>query len=169
MNRADLAGRIDVVEHRMDSMEHRLDASFAALSSQIVQSHRETRDEIAATLRGEMRAFGEALRGEMRAMGESLRGEIGTTAEGLRGEMRAMGDALRGEMGSLGEDLRGEMREMGGALHQEMHTLNGGTNHRIDKLEAAMVQGFAEERRFTLILHEEVLSRITLIGEGRPG
>jgi hypothetical protein len=50
MNRADLAGRIDVVEHRMDSIEQRLDASFAALSAQVVQSHRETRDESAVTL-----------------------------------------------------------------------------------------------------------------------
>jgi hypothetical protein len=52
---------------------------------------------------------------------------------------------------------------MGGALHQEMHSLHGSTNHRIDKLEAAVV----ESRRFMLILHEEVLSRIALIGAGR--
>jgi len=41
MRRADLAERIDTVEHRMDSMEQRLDASFNALSTQILQSRRE--------------------------------------------------------------------------------------------------------------------------------
>ena len=54
MSRADLAGRISTVEHRMDSIEQRLDASFSALSTQIVQSNRETRDTILATLRSEM-------------------------------------------------------------------------------------------------------------------
>jgi len=133
MNRAALAGRIDAVEHRMDSIEHRLDASFAALSTQIVQSHRETRDEINATLRT------------------------------LRGEMRAMGEALGGEAQETSATLRGEMRAMGGDLHDEMHALHGLTNGRFDTLEAAV----AESRRFVLILHEEVLSRIALIGEGR--
>ena len=68
MSRADLAGRIAAVEHRMDSIEHRLDTSFAALSTQIVQSHRETRDEVTATLRGEMRAMGDDLHEEMYAL-----------------------------------------------------------------------------------------------------
>jgi hypothetical protein len=130
MNRADLAGRIDAVEHRMDSIEHRLDTSFAALSTQIVQSHRETRDEVSATLRGEMRAMGEELRGEMRA---------------------------------IGEELRGETQAMGEDLHEEMYALHALANDRFDKLEVAV----AESRRHTLILHEEVLSRIALLGEGR--
>jgi hypothetical protein len=129
MNRAALVERFDAVEHRMDSIEHRLDVSFAALSTQSVQSHRETRDEITATLRGEMGALGEALRAEAQ--------ETSAT-------------------------LRGEMRMMGGDLHDEMYALHGLTNDRFDKLEAAV----AETRRFMLILHEEVLSRIALIGEG---
>jgi hypothetical protein len=66
-------------------------------------------------------------------------------------------------MGAMAEDLRGEMHEMGGALHQEMHRLDGSTNHRFDRVEAVV----AETRRFMLVLHEEVLSRIALIGEDR--
>jgi len=141
MSRADLAGRIAAVEHRMDSIEHRLDTSFAALSTQIVQSHRETRDEVTATLRGEMRAMGEELRGEMREMGEEL----------------------RGEMREMGEELRGEMRAMGDDLHEEMYALHALANDRFDTLEVAV----AESRRHMLILHAEVLSRIGLLGEGR--
>ena len=119
MNRAGLAGRIDAVEHRMDSIEHRLDASFAALTAQIVQSNRETRDEIIATLRGEMRA--------------------------------------------MGESLSARMRES----HDEMYALHALTSHRIDKIETAMSEGFAESRRHMLVLHEEVLSRFALLDEGR--
>ena len=152
MNRADLAGRIDVVEHRMDSIEHRLDASFAALSAQIVQSHRETRDEITATLRGEMRAFGEVLRGETQESSAALRGEMGRLADGLRGEMREMGSELGGKI----QDTYDEMCAL--------HTL---TNARFEKVEAAMAEGLDESRRFMLILHEEVLSRFALLDEGR--
>jgi hypothetical protein len=77
----------------MDSMEQRLDASFNALSTQILQSRRESHDELLA----------------------------------MRAEMKAQGTALRGEI-----------RE-----------------------------GDEETRRFMLILHEDTLSKIALIGEGR--
>jgi len=68
MNRSDLAGRIVTVEHRMDSIERRWDASFAAFTTQILQSNRETREEILATLRGEMEALGASLRDEMHTL-----------------------------------------------------------------------------------------------------
>ena len=90
MNRSDLAGRIVTVEHRMDSIERRWDASFAAFTTQILQSNRETRQEILATLRGEMQTLGANLRGEMQTLG----GE-------LRGEMEALGASLRDEMHTL--------------------------------------------------------------------
>ena len=112
MNSADLAERIDRVEHRMDSVEQRLDSSYAALSTQILQSNSETRDAILAT--------------------------------------------LRTEMGAMGADLRAEMGAMQAA-----------TTSRFDTLETALADGLAETRRFMLILHEDVLSRIALLGEGR--
>jgi hypothetical protein len=90
MRRADLAERIDTVEHRMDSIEQRLDASYALLSTQILQSRRENDD-----------------------------------------------------------------------AHLAMHA-------RFETLEAALAEGLGETRRFMRVLHEEVLSRIALIGEGRP-
>ena len=93
MRSADLAERIDTVEHRMDSMERRLDASFNALSTQILQSRRE--NEVAHL-------------------------------------------AMRADMNAMGTDLRGEIRE-----------------------------GDKETRRFMMILHEDTLSKIALIGEGR--
>ena len=141
MSRADLAGRISTVEHRMDSIEQRLDASFAALSTQILQSNRETRDTILATLRSEMAAMGVGLRGDMEALGGTLRSEI----SGLRGDMEALG----------------------GSLREEMYALHGLTVLRFEKFETALVDGLDETRRFMRILHEDTLSRIALLGEGR--
>lgn len=92
-----LAGRIDRVERRMDSVEERFDASFPALSAQIVQSNRETRDEILANMRA----------GFADQSGE-LRGTVAALRDGLRGETTAMGEGLRAEMAGMREDLRGE-------------------------------------------------------------
>jgi len=146
MNRSDLAGRIVTVEHRMDSIERRWDASFAAFTTQILQSNRETREEILATLRGEMEVSGGTLRGEMEVLGENLRGEMQT----------------------LGANLRGEMQTLGASLRDEMHTLHGITVRRFEKLETALAEGDDETRRFMKILHEDTLSRIALLGEGWP-
>jgi hypothetical protein len=52
-------------------------------------------------------------------------------------------------------------------LSRETLALLEDTNHRFDKLEAAMAQGFAEERRLMLVLHEEVMSALALLDEGR--
>ena len=93
MRRADLAERIDAVEHRMDSIEQRLDASYASLSTQILQSRRENNDALLA--------------------------------------MRAV------------------------------------TLARFEKLETALADGLDETRRFMRVLCEDILSRITLLGEGR--
>lgn len=168
MNRSDLAGRIVTVEHRMDSIERRWDASFAAFTTQILQSNRETREEILATLRGEMEVSGGTLRGEMEVLGENLRGEMQTLGANLRGEMQTLGGELRGEMQTLGGELRGEMQTLGASLRDEMHTLHGITVRRFEKLETALAEGDDETRRFMKILHEDTLSRIALLGEGWP-
>ena len=53
------------------------------------------------------------------------------------------------------------------ALSRETLALLEDINRRFDKLEAAMVEGFAETRRLMLVLHEEVMSQLALLGEGR--
>ena len=97
MTYADLAGRIDTVERRMDSIELRWDASFAELSAQILQSNRETREAILATLRGEVAGEFSTMRthfetaladglGEtrryMKVLYEDILGRIALVAEG---------------------------------------------------------------------------------------
>jgi mono/diheme cytochrome c family protein len=179
MSRADLAGRIDTVEHRMDSIEHRLDASFAAFSTQILQSNRETRDAILATLRSEMEtmggtlrdeiaAMGSSLRSEMETMGGTLRDEIAAMGSSLRSEMETMGGTLRDEIAAMGSSLRSEMETMGGTLRDEMYALHGITVCRFERLETALADGLGETRRFMKVLHEDTLSRIALLAEGRP-
>ena len=70
MRTADLARRVEVAERRMGTMEERLDASYSALSTQILQSRRETKEALLSTR-------------------DELRGEIGATRDELRGEMQA--------------------------------------------------------------------------------
>ena len=55
MRTADLARRVETVEHQMATIEERLDASYSALSTQILQSRRESKDALLAT-RDEMQA-----------------------------------------------------------------------------------------------------------------
>ena len=121
MGSADLAGRIDTVEHRMDSMELRWDESFAVLRTQILQSDCETREAILATLRGE-----------------------------VAGEFSAMRTEVAGEFSAMRTEVAGEFSM------QRAH------------FETALANGQDETRRYMKVLYEDILSRIALLGEGRP-
>ena len=136
----------------MDSMEQRLDASFNALSTQILQSRRENDDaHLAMHARFEKIETAIAdLRDEMKAQGTDLRAEMKAQGTDLRAEMKAQGADLRDEMKAQGADLRAEMKAQGAGLR------------------GAIREGDEETRRFMLILHEDTLSKIALIGEGRP-
>ena len=76
--------------------------------------------------------------------------KIETAIADLRDEMKAQGTDLRAEMKAQGTDLRAEMKAQGAGLR------------------GAIREGDEETRRFMLILHEDTLSKIALIGEGRP-
>jgi hypothetical protein len=134
------------------SVEERLDASFVAFSTQILQSDHETRDAILGIVRSESSHLEGALRGEMTGMATALRGEMTGMVTALRGEMTGMATALRGEITGLRE---------------EMYTLHGIAMRRIDRLEKTVADGMEETRRFMRVLHEETLSRIALLAEGR--
>lgn len=132
-----LARRIVEVESRMDTMAARLETSFAALTSQIVQSHRETREAITAIVETQV-----GLRAEIASLADTLRGEMAAMAQTLRGEMAAgderLGRELRGEMGVLANTLRGEMAAMHDGLHEEMHALHRITTNQIARLEISV-------------------------------
>ena len=81
MRTADVARRVETVEHQMATIEERLDASYSALSTQILQSRREGKEALLATR--------DELRGEIAATRDELRGEIAATRSELRGEMQA--------------------------------------------------------------------------------
>ncbi|MEQ1910259.1 MAG: hypothetical protein ABMA15_15640, partial [Vicinamibacterales bacterium] len=78
-----------------------------------------------------------------------------------RGEMTEMRDELRGEMTEMRGELRGEMTEMREELRDEMAAMH-------TELAGAIL--LCERRVVTemRVLHEAVLERIVLIGEGRP-
>jgi len=132
MGSADLAGRIDTVEHRMDSMELRWDESFAVLRTQILQSDCETREAILATLRGEVAGEFSAMRTEVAEKFSAMRTEVA-------GEFSAMRTEVAGEFSM-----------------QRAH------------FETALANGQDETRRYMKVLYEDILSRIALLGEGRP-
>ena len=106
MRYADLAERIDTVEHRMNSMEQRLDASFNALTTQILQSRRETGDAILA-LRGEVKSLGTDLRTAIRegdeALGADLRIAIKEGDEESRHHMRILYEDVLSRFKLIGE------------------------------------------------------------------
>ena len=134
MRRADLAERIDTVEHRMGSIEQRLDASYASLSTQILQSRRENDDAHLA-----------------------MRTEF---SEGM--------STLRGEFTAMRADVAGEFKAVRTEVAEQFAATQAVTLSRFEKLETALADGLKETRRFMMILHEDLLSRIALIGEGRP-
>jgi signal transduction histidine kinase len=79
----------------------------------------------------------------------------------FRTETRGELSALRLEVGTLGQDLRHEIavvRETLHALRQDMHDMR-------DELRQEIRAGDEDTRRYMRVLHEEVLSRIALLGE----
>ena len=109
MRYTDLAGRIDTVERRMDSIELRWDASFAELSAQILQSNRETREAVLATLRGEVA-------GEI----STMRGEMGGEFSKVRAEMADGFSTMRTHFETALADGLGETRRYMKVLHEDI-------------------------------------------------
>ncbi|MEQ1759434.1 MAG: hypothetical protein ABL986_14020 [Vicinamibacterales bacterium] len=68
----------------------------------------------------------------------------------LRHEMRVGFSDIRSEMSTMGAGLRAEMQAMGAGLRADMQS------------------GDEETRRYMRVLHEDVISRISAIGEGGP-
>ena len=98
------------------------------------------------------------LRTEMREQFSAIRADI----EGFRGESQSGLDAARNELRAeikaacdeVRIDLRAEIRAAGEAVRTE--------------LRVEIRAGDEETRRYMRVLHEEVLSRLALIEEGRP-
>ena len=154
MGSADLAGRIDTVEHRMDSMELRWDESFAVLRTQILQSDCETREAILATLRGEVA-------GEFSAMRTEVAGEFSAMRTEVAGEFSAM----RTEVAEKFSAMQTEVAEKFSAMRTEVA---GEFSMQRAHFETALANGQDETRRYMKVLYEDILSRIALLGEGRP-
>ena len=76
----------------------------------------------------------------------------------LRAEMREEFSAIRGEVAALGDSLRGEMAAGFGAVREDMATFR-----------ADMIARDEETRRHARMLHEDVIARMALTREDRPG
>jgi hypothetical protein len=75
---------------------------------------------------------------------------------------------LRGEFTAMRADVAGEFKAVRTEVAEQFAATQAVTLSRFEKLETALADGLKETRRFMMILHEDLLSRIALIGEGRP-
>jgi len=165
MGSADLAGRIDTVEHRMDSMELRWDESFAVLRTQILQSDCETREAILATLRGEVAGEFSAMRTEVAGEFSAMRTEVAGEFSAMRTEVAGEFSAMRTEVAEKFSVMRTEVAGEFSAMRTEVA---GEFSMQRAHFETALANGQDETRRYMKVLYEDILSRIALLGEGRP-
>ena len=156
-----------ILEKRMDNLEKTvaglaaLPAQMRDLSSQFLQLRQDVRTDISAL---DLRVDGIAgdvreMRGEIR----EVRGEVGEL-RGEVGELRGEVGELRGEVGGL----RGEV----GAQHGELHAVRNELHAVRDELRADMAAMHTELAGAILAngvemrtLHEDLVTRITLLGE----
>ena len=142
-----------ILEKRMDNLEKTvaglaaLPAQMRDLSSQFLQLRQDVRTDISAL---DLRVDGIAgdvreMRGEIR----EVRGEVGE----LRGEV----GELRGEVGGL----RGEVGAQHGELHAVRDELRADMAAMHTELAGAILANGVEMRT----LHEDLVTRITLLGE----
>ena len=139
MPQNDLENRVEFLEKTVASLAG-LPQQVQDLSTQILQF----REELSADISGVTAAVGD-LRGEIHGIRDELRREMHGMRDELREDMHGMRDELRGEMIGLHEELRADMASM----------------HR--DLAGAILASQAQ----TLTLHEELVERIALLGEGR--
>ena len=120
MRYTDLAGRIDTVERRMDSIELRWDASFAELSAQILQSNRETREAILATLRGEVAGEFSTMRADVDEKFSTMRTEVAGEFSKVRAEMADGFSTMRTHFETALADGLGETRRYMKVLYEDI-------------------------------------------------
>jgi hypothetical protein len=86
----------------------------------------------------------------------------------MRTEFSLSMSALRSEFLVMRTDVAGEFSAMRAEVAGQFSATQAVTLSRFEKLETALADGLDETRRFMRVLHEDVLSRIALLGEGRP-
>jgi recombinational DNA repair ATPase RecF len=97
---------------------------------------------------------------------ESRLATVATELKAFRIEARQEFAAVRTEIGTLGETFRTEIATLGATLRTEI-TASG---ERVrEELRQEIQDGNDESRRFARVLHEDLVERITAIGDGsRP-
>ena len=135
-----LVRRVEILEGKVLTLAD-LPDRMAALELQIVQFR--------AEFHAEFSAFCQELDQELR---QELRLQLGQAVATL---------ATKAELGQAIATLATKAE-----LGQAVATL--ATRADLEQLRAEMVEGNEETRRFMRVLHEEVMSRMAQLGEGRP-
>jgi hypothetical protein len=138
-----LTRRVQILEEKVESLE-RLPARIDNLEVQILQFREEVRGEFSATREG----MG-SLRAQMLQLHEQAIARIALTETALLHEMNQL-------------DERGVARDQ-----ETRRQLAVSLAETRAELIARIAEGDEETRRYMRVLHEEVIARITTIGEGR--
>ena len=129
---------------RIDNVEQRMDSMEQRLDASFnalstqILESRRENDGAHSAMRTEFAR-------DMSTFRTEVAGEFSTMRAGFESLEAAIGDS-RGEVTGQFSDVR----------------------VRFEKLEIALANGLEDSRRFMMIVHEDTLARIALIGEGRP-
>ena len=151
MPQSDLEIRVENLEKTVADLAG-LPQQMRELSTQFLQFRQEVRADVSGVRVevGELRTQVGGLRGEV---GE-LRGEVG----GLRGEV----SELRTEVGGLRDRVDGVRDELRG----EMHGIHDELRADMASMHKDLAKAILDTRVLTLSLHEDLVDRIKLLGEG---
>jgi archaellum component FlaC len=166
-----LPARIDALTVQIGEQREALDRAVSALSAEIASCRNELGQEIASCrddLRQEITGVREDLRREIAGVRDELRQEIAGVRDELRQEIAGVRDELRQEIAGARDELRQEIAGARDELHQEITGVRDELRAQTAATHALMHSLIGDTRTHMLVLHEEVLERIRLIGEGRP-
>ena len=138
MPQKDLEIRVENLEKTVAGLVG-LPKQVQELSTQFQQLRKDVRADISA-----VRVDVIGLRGEMYGIRDELRDEMHDIRDELRSEMRGMRDELVGKVDGCRDELRADMT----SVHHDL------------------AKAILDTRTLTLTLHEDLVERIKLLGEG---
>jgi archaellum component FlaC len=159
-----LPARIDALTVQIGEQREALERAVSALRGQITSCRDELREQITGVreeLREEITGVREELREQITGVRDELREQIAGVREELREQIAGVREELREEIAGAREDLRQELRQEITGVRDELRAQTAATH-------ALMHSLIAGTRTHMLVLHEEVLERIKLIGEAGP-
>lgn len=97
---------------------------------------------------------------------EEVAADISGVRVDLRGEMRDLRDELRGEMHDIRDELRGEMHDIRDELVGRIDSCRDELREDMASMHQDLAKIIVANHTQMLTLHEHLIERITLLGDG---